>query len=243
VSKVQQMGDMLNCSLQAAKRAYLQHKVHAGESGLSDRQWHAAGECSQGYCLSSSGQHLPHPAVITHDPTGLPAQHAHVSHMSLSSFIHYTRHFQILAASAAAQHSQRSGIFQPSSQLLCTCRLVTLRSLHFMFAFCVALRSPSVFGLRLSVTSVSSIHHSLHYWGPVCTQGSVVATASCAHRHMCCCQPVHFSKVAIAMMYGQRFPRCAQVLHYNVDSMQEKLQYLKEIGMGKQQVAQYHALL
>ncbi len=37
--------------------------------------------------------------------------------------------------------------------------------------------------------------------------------------------------------YGQRFPSCAQVLHYNVDSMQEKLQYLKEIGMGKQQVA------
>ena len=31
---------------------------------------------------------------------------------------------------------------------------------------------------------------------------------------------------------------CAQVLHYNVDSMQEKLQYLNEIGMGKQQVAQ-----
>lgn len=29
-----------------------------------------------------------------------------------------------------------------------------------------------------------------------------------------------------------------QVLHYNVDSMEEKLQYLKEIGMGEQQVAQ-----
>ncbi len=37
--------------------------------------------------------------------------------------------------------------------------------------------------------------------------------------------------------YVQRLPSCAQVLHYNVDSMQEKLQYLKEIGMGKQQVA------
>ena len=31
---------------------------------------------------------------------------------------------------------------------------------------------------------------------------------------------------------------CMQVLHYNVDSMDEKLQYLKEIGMGGQQVAQ-----
>ncbi len=40
------------------------------------------------------------------------------------------------------------------------------------------------------------------------------------------------------MVYGRRLPSCAQVLHYNVDSMQEKLQYLKEIGMGKQQVAQ-----
>ncbi len=39
------------------------------------------------------------------------------------------------------------------------------------------------------------------------------------------------------MVYGQQLPSCVQVLHYNVDSMQEKLQYLKEIGMGKQQVA------
>ena len=29
-----------------------------------------------------------------------------------------------------------------------------------------------------------------------------------------------------------------QVLHYSVESMQEKLQYLREIGMEKQQVAQ-----
>ena len=65
--------------------------------------------------------------------------------------------FQILAASAAAQHSQRSGIFQPSSQSLCAGRFVSIyRSLHFMFAICVALRGPSVFGLRLNVTSVSS---------------------------------------------------------------------------------------
>ena len=42
-----------------------------------------------------------------------------------------------------------------SSQLLCTCRFVTsLRFLHFIFAFCVALRSLSDFGLLLSVTSV-----------------------------------------------------------------------------------------
>ena len=41
---------------------------------------------------------------------------------------------------------------------LCTCRSVTIyRSLHLIFAFCVALRSPSVFGLRLSVTSVLSL--------------------------------------------------------------------------------------
>lgn len=30
----------------------------------------------------------------------------------------------------------------------------------------------------------------------------------------------------------------AQVLHYSVDSMQEKLQYLRDIGMEEQQVAQ-----
>jgi len=47
-----------------------------------------------------------------------------------------------------------------SSQLLCTCRFVTsLRFLHFRFAFCVALRSLSVFGLLLSVTSVPPPPH------------------------------------------------------------------------------------
>lgn len=39
------------------------------------------------------------------------------------------------------------------------------------------------------------------------------------------------------IVYCQRLPSCMQVLHYNVDSMQEKLQYLREIGMGTQQVA------
>lgn len=31
---------------------------------------------------------------------------------------------------------------------------------------------------------------------------------------------------------------CLQVLHYSVDRMQEKLQYLRDIGMGQEQVAQ-----
>jgi len=46
----------------------------------------------------------------------------------------------------------------PAHIFLCTCRFVTMYcSLHLISAFCVALSSPSVFGLRSSVTSVSSI--------------------------------------------------------------------------------------
>ncbi len=64
-------------------------------------------------------------------------------------------------SSSSAQSAQRH--LPASSQLLCTCRFVTnLRSLHFIFAFCVALRSPSVFGSRLSVTSVSPPSQATH---------------------------------------------------------------------------------
>ncbi len=73
---------------------------------------------------------------------------------------------------STAQHSQRRGIFQPSSHSFCALQVCIYRSLHFIFAFYVALRSPSV-GLRSS--GLAEIHFLviclLHHQGrcmPLC---------------------------------------------------------------------------
>ena len=44
-----------------------------------------------------------------------------------------------------------------SAHVFVPLQICNYRSLHISFAFCVALRSPSTAGLRLSVTSVSSL--------------------------------------------------------------------------------------
>jgi len=78
----------------------------------------------------------------------------------------------------------------------CTCRFVTVyRSLHFIFAFCIALRGPSVF--CLSVTSVSSILPAAYCMHPM----SKVNNQACSHWHavkcvmQCACSvpPVYLS--------------------------------------------------
>ena len=77
---------------------------------------------------------------------------------------HASPHSRVLCLQGAQGHSGRSQYPQGECPQALPCGLCLLarllliyRSLHLIFAFRVALRGPSVFGLRLSVTSVSSI--------------------------------------------------------------------------------------
>ena len=73
-----------------------------------------------------------------------------------------SRYFEATAYSDSS--SLALGVFRPPGWLapFLTGRFVTICcSVHLIFAFCVALRSPSVFGLHSIVTSVSSYQYCI----------------------------------------------------------------------------------
>jgi len=75
-----------------------------------------------------------------------------------------SRYFEATATAYSDSSSLALGVFRPPGWLapFLTGRFVTICcSVHLIFAFCVALRSPSVFGLHSIVTSVSSYQYCI----------------------------------------------------------------------------------